>query len=270
MKKENVNSAYSLGNLTISDLAREFGVSTRTIHRYLSSDYKENLPNLVSSKVVVLMDTTYWGRMFGVVIMKDHISGRVLWYKFIDKKETIADYKEGISYLELHGYNILGIVSDGLKGLRQEFYQYRFQHCQFHQVMTVKTKLTLHPKLQASQELLAIAKILCHTDKDSFIGALTAWYEKWKEFINERAKGTDGKTHYVHKNTRSAYMSLKRNMPWLWTFYDFPELHMPNTNNELEALNSTLKAKLDLHKGISKERRKVFIQDFLKAHSPYR
>jgi len=25
-------------------------------------------------------------------------------------------------------------------------------------------------------------------------------------------------------------------MPWLWTFYDFPELQMPNTNNELEAL----------------------------------
>ena len=91
MTKEDVNSAYSLGNLTVSDLAREFGVSTRTIHRYLSSDYKENLPNLVSSKVVVLMDATYWGRRFGFVIMKDHISGRVLWYKFIDKKETITE-----------------------------------------------------------------------------------------------------------------------------------------------------------------------------------
>ena len=98
------------------------------------------------------MDATYWGRRFGVVIMKDHISGRVLWYKFIDKKETIADYREGISYLELHGYNVLCIVSDGLEGLRQEFHQYRFQHCQFHQVMTIRTKLTLHPKLQASQE----------------------------------------------------------------------------------------------------------------------
>ena len=169
MKKEDVYSAFSLGNLTISDLAREFGVSTRTIHRYLSSEYKENLPKLVPSKVVVLMDSTYWSRRFGVVIMKDHISGRVLWYKFIDKKETIADYREGISYLELHGYNILGIISDGLKGLRQEFYQYRFQHCQFHQVMTIRTKLT----------------------------------------INERAKGADGKMHYVHKNTRSAYLSLK-------------------------------------------------------------
>ena len=270
MTKEDVNSTYSLGNLTVCDLAREFGVSTRTIHRYLSSDYKENLPKLVSSNVVVLMDTTYWGRRFGVVIMKDHISGRVLWYKFIDKKETIADYREGISYLELHGYNVLGIVSDGLKGLRQEFHQYRFLHCQFHQLMTIRAKLTLHPKLQASQDLLGIAKMLCHTDKDSFIGALTAWHEKWKDFINERVKGVDGKTHYVHKNTRSAYLSLKRNMPWLWTFYDFPELQMPNTNNELEALNSTLKAKLNLHKGISKERRKVIIQDFLKAHSPCR
>jgi len=66
----------------------------------------------------------------------------------------------------LHGYNVLGIVSDGLKGLRQEF----------HQLMTIRTKLTLHPKLQASQDLLGIAKMLCHTDKDSFIGALTAWH----------------------------------------------------------------------------------------------
>ena len=176
MTKEDVNSTYSLGNLTVCDLAREFGVSTRTIHRYLSSEYKENLPKLVYSNVVVLMDATYWGRRFGVVIMKDHISGRVLWYKFIDKKETIADYREGISYLDLHGYNVLGIVSDGLKGLRQEFHQYRFQHCQFHQLMTIRAKLTLHPKLQASQDLLGIAKILCHTDKDSFIGALTAWH----------------------------------------------------------------------------------------------
>ena len=100
-----------------------------------------------------------------------------------------------------------------------------------------------------------------------YLGVLTAWHEKWKDFINEGAKGADGKMHYVHKNTRSAYLSLKRNIPWLWTFYDFPELQMPNTNNELEALNSTLKAKLKLHKGISKERRKVIIQDFLKNHS---
>jgi len=270
LTKEEVNSAFSSGNLTVSDLAQKFCVSARTIHRNLSSAYEAELPEAIPRKVVVLMDTTYWGRKFGVVIMKDHICGGVLWYKFIDRKETISDYREGISYLESHGCEILGLVSDGLKGLREQFQQYKFQHCQFHQLMTVRTKLTLHPKLRASQELLAIAKLLCHTDKDSFLEALSAWHEKWRDFISERARGTDGKTHYVHKNTRSAYLSLKRNMPWLWTYYDYPELGLPNTNNEMEALNSDLKAKLNLHKGITKERRKVFIQDFLKAHSPNR
>ena len=62
MKKEDVNPIYSLGNLTVSDLAREFGVSTRTIHCYLSSEYKENLPKLISSNVVVLMDTYLLGK----------------------------------------------------------------------------------------------------------------------------------------------------------------------------------------------------------------
>ena len=30
---------------------------------------------------------------------------------------------------------------------------------------------------------------------------------------------------------RSAYFSVKLNMPLLWTFYDRPELGLPNTNN---------------------------------------
>lgn len=216
------------------------------------------------------MDATYWGRNFGVVVIKDSWTGYVLWFKFISKKETIADYEEGVNWLKERGYEILAIVSDGLKGLRERFSEYKFQLCQFHQVMTIKIKLTLHPKLEASQELLALSRTLCKTDKESFICAFNEWEKRWNDFLKERTEGSDGKTHYVHKDLRSAYLSLKRNMPWLWTFYDYTELNIPNTNNALESLNSDLKVKLNLHKGISKERRKVFIQDFLKAHSPYR
>ena len=57
-------------------------------------------------------------------------------------------------------------------------------------------------------------------------------------------------------------------MPSLWTYYDYSELKMPNTNNAIESLNVDLKIKLNLHKGISMERRKNFIQDFIKSHSP--
>ena len=47
------------------------------------------------------MDATYWGRNFGVVIMKDSLSGDVLWFKFINRHERLEDYKEGISYLDI-------------------------------------------------------------------------------------------------------------------------------------------------------------------------
>lgn len=261
---------FASGTKRVSDIAEELGRSARSIYRLLEARYTESLPTLQPCKAVLLMDATYWGRKFGVVIIKDANRGGVLWYKFITKKETLADYKEGIEWLKSRGFEILAIVSDGLKGLREMFSEYRFQLCQFHQLMTIKTRLTLHPKLEASQELLGIARSLCHTDKESFIGAFVGWEKKWEAFLKERAEGADGKTHYVHKDLRSAWLSIKRNMPWLWTFYDHPELDIPNTNNGLEALNSDLKTKLALRRGLGIERRKVFIQDFLKAHNPHR
>jgi hypothetical protein len=49
------------------------------------------------------------------------------------------------------------------------------------------------------------------------------------------------KSHFVHKKLRSAYHSIKRNMPWLWSFYDYPDLNIPNTNNGLEGQFTDLK-----------------------------
>ena len=239
-----MNAAFTMGNQTVKDLALRYGVSERTIYRRLNTQYTESLPQKDKREIVLLMDATYWGRNFGVIIMKDSIIGDVLWYKFIKKKETMADYKEGVDWLNARGFTILAIVCDGLKGLRTMFSEYKFQLCQFHQVMTVKTKLTLHPKLEASQELLELSRLMCHTDKETFVGAFEQWEKKWDAFLKERSEDANGKSHYVHKELRSAYLSLKRNMPWLWTWYDYPELNIPNTNNGLESLNSDLKTKL--------------------------
>lgn len=265
---DKVCKVYTRGNQTALDLAEHFGVSCRTIYRRLSNKYVESLPAVIGGSVVVMMDATYWGRSFSVVIMKDAITGSVLWFKFIRKKETLADYKEGLLWLKDHGYNIIATVGDGFKGLRTLLSGIPFQMCQFHQVQIVRTKLTLHPKLKASKELLKLAQILCKTDKESFIGAFNEWEHKWDDFMKERSIDADGKSHYVHKNLRSAYFSIKHNLPWLWTWYDHIELKIPNTNNALEALNSSLKTKLNLHKGMRLEHRKCFIQDFLKAHKP--
>ena len=61
-------------------------------------------------------------------------------------------------------------------------------------------------------------------------------------------------------------MSVKRNMPLLWTFYDHPETGLPNTNNALEGFFSDLKTKVRVHSGISKEHRKKLLDEYIRRH----
>ncbi len=212
------------------------------------------------------MDTTYWGHNFGVVLMVDAYRKRLLWRKFIDRKEVIADYLEGIEWLRDNGFKIRGIVCDGLRGLAQALCRYRVQYCQFHQVMSVDHYLTRNPITQAGKELRTIAHMLCHTDKESFVGAPDEWHAAWGEWLKQRSiDSTTGKKVYTHRRVRSAYFSLKRNMKWLWTFYDCKEFALPNTNNSIESINNDLKNKLRAHTGLSKRHRMVFIDEYFRV-----
>jgi hypothetical protein len=214
------------------------------------------------------MDTTCWGRNFGVIVIKDNRTKRVLWRKFV-RYETLADYKEGIDWLESHEFKIEGIVCDGMRGLFQMLAGYRVQMCQYHQIRIVQRYLTRNPELPASIELLSIVNKLTNTDKESFIGNFEAWCERWNSFLKERTHDKrTGKTYYVHKRLRSAYLSLKRNMPYLWTWYDNMHIGIPNTNNALEGMFTDLKTKLRNHAGLSKKRRKKFIDEYFRATFP--
>ncbi|NOZ45240.1 MAG: hypothetical protein GXO79_00505 [Chlorobi bacterium] len=53
------------------------------------------------------------------------------------------------------------------------------------------------------------------TNKESFEGALSEWFNKWESFLNKRIidKNTE-KSYYTHKRLRSAYRSLKTNYKW--------------------------------------------------------
>ncbi|MDR1198713.1 MAG: hypothetical protein LBK94_06830, partial [Prevotellaceae bacterium] len=127
----------------------------------------------------------------------------------------------------------------------------------------VKRYLTLHPELETSKELLKIINRPAHSDKNLFIAMFEQWTFKCDEFFKERSiDKKSGKSHFVHKKLRSAYLSIKRTMPWLWTFYDYPDLNIHNTNNGLEGQFTDLKTKLRNHNGLSKNNRKSFIDEY--------
>ena len=130
--------------------------------------------------------------------------------------------------------------------------------------------LTKNTQKDAGKELQTIAHQLCHTDKESFVGMLEEWYERWGEWLKHRTldKNT-GKKTYTHRRVRSAYFSMKRHMKWLWTWYDNIDITIPNTNNILEAINTDLKTKLWVHNGMSKRYRKLFIDEYFKLKYKY-
>ena len=69
------------------------------------------------------MDTTYWGRNFGVMLFKDAYTKENL-LKYYVKHETNALYVQGIESLKQQGFTILAIVCDGRKGLIQSFEEF--------------------------------------------------------------------------------------------------------------------------------------------------
>nr|WP_259343327.1 hypothetical protein [Capnocytophaga canis] len=211
------------------------------------------------------MDTTYWGRNFGVTLFKDAITKENL-LKYYVRNETNAIYTQGIEKLKALGFQIQAIVCDGRKGLIQSFNGIPVQMCQFHQSAIIRRYLTKKPKLEAAKELMKVVDLMVITDKESFEGALSLWFEKWEDFLNERTVNVlTNKSFYTHKKLRSAYRSLKNNLPWLFTWYDNYELGIPNTTNAIDGHFADLKNKLRNHNRLSLKRKMRFIDEFLKA-----
>lgn len=210
------------------------------------------------------MDTTYFGRKFGVMVFKNSLTGQILFKQYV-KQETNKLYLSGIEEITRRGIKIQAIICDGRKGLLQLFDNIPIQMCHFHQVAIIRRYLTKRPKMQASKELWEHVLLLSRTDKESFVGGLKDWYDKWKDFLNERKIDASGKNRYVHKRLRSAYRSLQTNLLWLFTWYDNMQLKIPNTTNAIDGHFADLKNKLRNHNGLSIVRKKKFIDEFLKA-----
>ncbi|USN92271.1 MAG: hypothetical protein H6782_00390 [Candidatus Nomurabacteria bacterium] len=58
-------------------------------------------------------------------------------------------------------------------------------------------------------------------------------------------------------------MSLKRNLPNLFTYQKYPELNIPNTTNTIDEYFASLKKKIAQHHGLRRDRRLRVISELL-------
>ena len=139
---------YTQGKQTYSQLAAKHGLSVKTIQRRLDKVTPTDTP-IEPCHTVVLMDTTYFGRGFGVMLFKDATSGINLYKQYV-KYETNQLYALGIAHLHALGFVVKAIVCDGRRGLLQLFKGIPVQMCQFHQMAIITRYLTRKPKLKAA------------------------------------------------------------------------------------------------------------------------
>jgi hypothetical protein len=100
--------------------------------------------------------------------------------------------------------------------------------------------------------------------ENEFITEFNERENKWSSFLKERTVAEQtGKSHFTHKKLRSAWLSIKRNLPYLFIFEKVE--NMPNTNNALEGIFTSLKNKLRNRNGMSKGNCLRFIDGFLKT-----
>lgn len=257
---------YVSGKQTLEQLGEKHGLSHVSIRKRLDTITVEE-QRLAPQPSVFITDTTFWGHDYGVCVFRSHDLKKNIWWHDVDS-ERMAHYRYGRNILEERGWIFLAAVVDGRRGFLAVFKDIPVQICQFHQIKQVTKYLTRRPQTEAGRELRVLTLTLTETDEETFTAALAAWHAKWGAFIEEKTtlefQNGKRKWYYTHKKVRSAYRSLKHNLPYLFTYQKYPELHIPNTTNDLDGSFSALKKKLAAHHGLRKDRRYKVISQLLK------
>ena len=198
------------------------------------------------------------------MIAKDVHTKQCISYQFV-QSESNASYKVLKQMIEAKGFTIKAVVIDGRRGLFGLFQGIPVQMCHFHQQAIMTRYLTRNPKLPASIDLKRIASFLGDISLERFKCLLRAWEKRYENFLEEKTYNDETKRwHYTHRRVRSAFRSLKTNLPYLFSYKNHPELDIPNTTNSLDGgLFAPMKMLMKIHRGLSLKMRKKLIVDYL-------
>ena len=247
-------------------MALKYHRSERWIREQIHA-YKVTIKQRTPREVTLVMDATFFGKRidkFGLIVAKDITTLEPISYHFI-QTENLAEYSRLKSSILSQGFRIQSITIDGKRGLFSLFADIPVQMCHFHQQAIITRYLTRKPKLKASIDLKRITGYLGDVSEQRFVVLLDSWYNRHKAFLQEKTYNEEtGKWHYAHRRIRSAFRSLKSNLPYLFTYKNYPDLNIPNTTNALDGgLFSPMKMLLKVHRGIGIEMKKKLITDYL-------
>jgi hypothetical protein len=215
---------------------------------------------LFTESLNLVFDATFFSRTDGVLVFR--ANHKNLHWRFIES-ETLRDIAAGLDALEKQGYQFKSFTIDGRKGVIQllnaRYPDIPIQLCHFHQAQIIRRYTTNKPKTKCGQALLSLIKQLTLTTQTDFAVQFFQLRETYADFLKERNENGE----FIHRRLRSAFRSLKTNLPYLFTCQSYPELNIPNTTNSCDGSFAHWKQKVKIHRGLSKSRRNKMINYLL-------
>lgn len=259
---KNLWHAFVRNKQTKEQSAKEIEHTARTITAHLDAvtlSEKTHHPR----PAVAAIDATYFGRGYGTLVARDPNAHENLHVHEI-ASETKAEYQKVRDDLEAKGYALRAVVLDGRRGIPSVFKGIPVQICHFHQWQIVKKKLTARPKLESHQALLSIGRRIARSTEAEMRVLLETFEKRYRNDLQEKTYilGTK-RWRYTHAKLRSAYGSLLRNLPNLYTYQTYPQLAIPNTTNSLDGSCNALKSHVNVHRGLRRDRRFKVIRYYL-------
>ncbi len=184
----------------------------------------------------------------------------IYWEEIVSESmNTISRALDVLDVICIGGYKSFTI--DGRRGvikLLESYYpEIPIQLCQFHQKQIIRRYTTNNPQTDCGKALKSLMKYLTIIDADNFLIQFKFLQVIFADFLKERNEHN----HFKHKRLRSAFRSLRTNLPYLFTCQKFDGI--PNTTNSCDGSFAHWKAKIKIHRGISKERRSQMINFLL-------
>ena len=246
---------------TVDTLKDKYRKSERWIRNQLAL-YEPPSRVLVPRAMIAVMDATRVGNEWIFVVRDPHQKENV--YMEVVQYESTFCYQNALETLKEKGFVVKAVVGDGKVAVSWLFKGTPLQMCHFHQKQIVIRCITLNPLLPAGIELLSIINTLTTSSEKEFTVQFTNWCVKWETFLKEKSLNEKtGGLSYTHRKLRSGRDSIKRHLPYLFTFERYPELHIPNTTNSLDGSFTKIKNSIAIHAGLAREQKIKMVKTLL-------
>lgn len=187
------------------------------------------------------------------------------------RKEYAERVRDDIQYIESLGYQIVGTVSDGgkgvVRGIAQALPHKPHQICLAHVHREARKGVGKYPK---DPHLLRLKRLIDHVWLLESKEALSWWLcdlQQWIDgnqiFLQEYSHDAiHRKWWFTHSKVRRSVRILVTAAKTSFTFLKGHPL-MPRTTNEVEGLNTNITSKWLTHRGLSPTRWQPFLRWFL-------